>query len=435
MIEKPSDRIGARRVPLPVISQVEGLDTKKLAGPIPSSSNTISTAIKSNPATLQREKPAAPKPVSSKHLTEEKLKNLPPLNRKPSGSTITSVTTDRIKPPNNASSNSGIGIGRGQVGCITQPTQSQPSCPKSKVAIRKTEEQSNTKPVWGRPVLRKANTTKKLPASGKIQEQRKIITVRSCGADRPGTDTECLESNSDHMTMPGLTPLPPTPTHDPTKEAILEIGDEGAAFLGEHDCDRNLISENPGDATKKSPAVGSDTTASVSLRPETLGGCDKEPHGNVVATERSPVPSVMKTGSEPATPLVLPSRTSSVPPLEIDSDVPLLSQASPTRTPISTLVSSIQRGFLFTPSSPLSPPQSYLPIKVTPDVLRDLAIPFPLRAHTLELDIDANVHNDDDDQMNGDIQVGVPLDFMLRKARITDAESNWEVLGEIEVNK
>ena len=32
-------------------------------------------------------------------------------------------------------------------------------------------------------------------------------------------------------------------------------------------------------------------------------------------------------------------------------------------TPITTLLSSIQRGFLFTPSSPLSPPQNYLPAR------------------------------------------------------------------------
>ncbi|KAG5646317.1 hypothetical protein DXG03_003914 [Asterophora parasitica] len=47
---------------------------------------------------------------------------------------------------------------------------------------------------------------------------------------------------------------------------------------------------------------------------------------------------------------------------------------SPTKTPISSLLSSIQRGFLFTPSSPLSPPQSYL----ARGGMQDLPIPFPL---------------------------------------------------------
>ncbi|KAJ6557170.1 clasp N terminal-domain-containing protein [Mycena sp. CBHHK59/15] len=44
------------------------------------------------------------------------------------------------------------------------------------------------------------------------------------------------------------------------------------------------------------------------------------------------------------------------------------------KTPISELLLSIERGFLFTPSAPLSPPQSYLSFAPT----THLAIPFPL---------------------------------------------------------
>ncbi|KIJ61362.1 hypothetical protein HYDPIDRAFT_31446 [Hydnomerulius pinastri MD-312] len=39
---------------------------------------------------------------------------------------------------------------------------------------------------------------------------------------------------------------------------------------------------------------------------------------------------------------------------------------SPSKTPITALLSSIQRGFLFTPSSPLSPPQAYLTVASAP---------------------------------------------------------------------
>ncbi|KAJ7124866.1 clasp N terminal-domain-containing protein [Mycena epipterygia] len=46
------------------------------------------------------------------------------------------------------------------------------------------------------------------------------------------------------------------------------------------------------------------------------------------------------------------------------------------KTPISELLLSIERGFLFTPSAPLSPPQSYLPLAPP----ANLAIPFPLWA-------------------------------------------------------
>ncbi|KAG2145952.1 clasp N terminal-domain-containing protein [Suillus bovinus] len=41
-------------------------------------------------------------------------------------------------------------------------------------------------------------------------------------------------------------------------------------------------------------------------------------------------------------------------------------QESPSKTPITALLSSIQRGFLFTPSSPLSPPQAYVAEIIAP---------------------------------------------------------------------
>lgn len=47
----------------------------------------------------------------------------------------------------------------------------------------------------------------------------------------------------------------------------------------------------------------------------------------------------------------------------------------PAATPISTLLSSIQQGFSFTPCSPLSPPQSYLPIQ--PDFCNENCTPTP----------------------------------------------------------
>ncbi|KAF9245448.1 hypothetical protein BU15DRAFT_71196 [Melanogaster broomeanus] len=45
---------------------------------------------------------------------------------------------------------------------------------------------------------------------------------------------------------------------------------------------------------------------------------------------------------------------------------------SPSKTPITALLSSIQQGFLFTPSSPLSPPQAYLPVaSMLPEQLKN----------------------------------------------------------------
>ena len=58
---------------------------------------------------------------------------------------------------------------------------------------------------------------------------------------------------------------------------------------------------------------------------------------------------------------------------------PIASQkplAAPAGTPISTLLTSIQQGFLFTPYSPLSPPQSYLPPTADDDLEIDSPTPI-----------------------------------------------------------
>jgi len=56
--------------------------------------------------------------------------------------------------------------------------------------------------------------------------------------------------------------------------------------------------------------------------------------------------------------------------------------AAPAGTPISTLLTSIQQGFLFTPCSPLSPPQSYLPLTADDDA--EVESPTPSIAHPKE---------------------------------------------------
>ncbi|KAJ7188412.1 clasp N terminal-domain-containing protein [Mycena filopes] len=59
------------------------------------------------------------------------------------------------------------------------------------------------------------------------------------------------------------------------------------------------------------------------------------------------------------------------------------SSMSSSKTPISQLLFSIERGFLFTPSAPLSPPDSYLGSA-------DLAIPFPLQSMWQQNDEELN---------------------------------------------
>lgn len=67
-----------------------------------------------------------------------------------------------------------------------------------------------------------------------------------------------------------------------------------------------------------------------------------------------------------------------VPKIQIPSESTPTGQSAfpaPAATPISSLLTSIQQGFLFTPCSPLSPPQSYLPLST--DDHRDIDSPTP----------------------------------------------------------
>ncbi|KZP34547.1 hypothetical protein FIBSPDRAFT_942658 [Athelia psychrophila] len=82
----------------------------------------------------------------------------------------------------------------------------------------------------------------------------------------------------------------------------------------------------------------------------------------------------------PASPLaeVMDVDARAVPKIQIPSESTPTGQSAfpaPAATPISSLLTSIQQGFLFTPCSPLSPPQSYLPLSA--DDHRDIDSPTP----------------------------------------------------------
>lgn len=91
--------------------------------------------------------------------------------------------------------------------------------------------------------------------------------------------------------------------------------------------------------------------------------------------------------------------------------------AAPTGTPISSLLSSIQQGFLFTPCSPLSPPQSYLPL----DNYDDSDSPTPFTK------MGGNYHGLSGKRMAGWSGLGVAT-------REEDDENGRQVLSDMEMN-
>jgi len=100
------------------------------------------------------------------------------------------------------------------------------------------------------------------------------------------------------------------------------------------------------------------------LRPDAESGV-VEREGSVTPVASSlPAPHTMSETPSRQIPieLVINPSTPSAPPQTPVRDVSAQFGAiGEQATPISALLSSIQRGFLFTPATPLSPPDSYLP--------------------------------------------------------------------------
>lgn len=159
----------------------------------------------------------------------------------------------------------------------------------------------------------------------------------------------------------------------PTVDAVPKTGSTRT--------DRPVFGSHSMTATSKSKASVTGSSGSVSS-----GRQAKSTTGKPVKTQVKPTSRHTST-SPKASPTTIPLPPSPVPSLEQNgqssADKPLTSSDlgqrpatetngtptfllappsdSPSKTPITALLTSIQRGFLFTPSSPLSPPQTYLP--------------------------------------------------------------------------
>ncbi|KAH7927111.1 hypothetical protein BV22DRAFT_1127597 [Leucogyrophana mollusca] len=209
------------------------------------------------------------------------------------------------KPSTQAdSSRKTAGTGVAQTGTrnrgVSNPTVSQISRRNALASDRKLEGQKQpNKPAWGR-LASKAITKPLVIENKSVGVTKKTVVGR---AKLPAKTPEDIAE--------AMIPLPPSPHLTPT--AVRLPPSPPKADVDEHD------TEAEEGATHSAPAV------------ELPMACS--PSNDHV---------------EPGSPLRLP--------------FPSTLSESPTKTPITALLSSIQRGFLFTPSSPLSPPQSYLPI-------------------------------------------------------------------------
>ena len=222
--------------------------------------------------------------------------------------TASRVPRERLKPIPGLSvkpgTSSSVVPGDGQPqpakkGGIAQPTLAQLS--RTKAAIIDKKFKGTSKPAWGRS------------ASSKQGASIKPLVVQSMStthtkSTKVAPESILLSSNPKQEQPPTLVPLPPSPT-GPSDEPPMVI----PATMGE-----GLQPVAPGTDALVTPP---DECPSVGIIPE----------------------------------LEIPAKST---PTSAQIHLPV-----PAATPISTLLYSIQQGFLFTPCSPLSPPQSYLPLQ------------------------------------------------------------------------
>ena len=203
---------------------------------------------------------------------------------------------------------------------VTHLTLTQHSRAKTTTVDRKGK--NSAKPGWGRPAPPKAAVTKGLSIRGKTEDMKS--TSRPVAKGKIAARAIPLPPNPKREKTPISVPLPLSPSEEDEKVrmALTEVEGGPTTATDETPIDKNV----------------EESTSTLSL----------------------------------AVPLI-PD------PQEPDNSTPIPFQktsfATQAGTPISTLLTSIQQGFMFTPCSPLSPPQSYLPFRVDVDSEID---PHPL---------------------------------------------------------
>jgi hypothetical protein len=104
--------------------------------------------------------------------------------------------------------------------------------------------------------------------------------------------------------------------------------------------------------------------------------------------------------------------------------------SAPAGTPISTLLTSIQQGFLFTPCSPLSPPQTYLPLTANDAAEIDSPTPMFTRPGEIQLPVSDHLTTPADGDLDKQIPELMPALEEAKASRNRD-EIERQVLVEV----
>lgn len=212
-------------------------------------------------------------------------------------------------------------ISRGQR--VTHPTL--PPTARIKISpsrkVKQTRVVPAAKPIWGRPTLRGTK-----PTTGKCPLNQKT-TTRPEQTPQPPVKAEAgsLLILASRSTTPAAIELPPSPATSKPMSSVDDAHDDA----DERDA---LGTEHP---TVK------DVTTFTDVEESEMESAALNASNNNNATETG-------LASHPAAELP------STPSMGVSANFTLAA-----KTPISALLSSIQQGFEFSPSSPLSPPQGY----------------------------------------------------------------------------
>ncbi|KII86620.1 hypothetical protein PLICRDRAFT_699931 [Plicaturopsis crispa FD-325 SS-3] len=322
---------GARRVPRPPTPEepVAAAPAKRARPAQPEPAQRSTTAMEEPTAKRARtiSRPARPTVAASNPEVSHKS-----THSTTTGRTLTASTSSRpgvtkanekakpvAKPAAAASSSSSARAepAKPRAGGATQPTLAQLA--RTKPLVTKKAEPAAPKASWGRPAV-----TKKASAPAlKGKASAPALKGKSTAADKKPA-----------VVVPASVPLPPSPVPEaledekeetPVPAAVVDVGEPA---------DEEHIEE-----------AQVDTPASASPTPD---------------ASESESSSRSESVEEPTVSLQTPPDSPSRP-----KNVQLPLDAM--RTPVSALISSIEQGFLFSPASPLSPPQSYL------------NVPFPMR--------------------------------------------------------
>lgn len=292
---------------------------------------------------------------------------------------------------------------RTRVRSVTQPTASQLA--RTKASTGRKLPAVPSKPGWGRPVPQKVKVSAKSTSSSRATDK---VAMPSSASHRPITPASVPLPQSPPPLRTSFPEELPEQSREPDVvvvegEAVADTQGETLPFVQDRE-DRQIPEEEHdvhGDipAVQESGSPPAGPTASLvedkTLRDDPTSDCRAsiDKHSTVVRMAHEDLgqqAQVILSGEVSGPSSDTPTTPHAEPQILLDAHASIIG------TPISALLSSIQRGFLFTPSSPLSPPQSYLNRGFLSGTASNLVNPFPLYTHRLE---SHQVVDDDSDSL------------------------------------